>query len=434
MRKKRRPIALQSKKIAVQKKRKRRAGRGNEDASSSGLKIQSLNQELRILRFELQSKNERLTRTAEELQNLFENSEVPLVFTDRELNVRQFTTKLKRLINLIPTDVGAPLGRFFVKLKKEELLGHAAEVLKTLAPKEVEAEDKDGRYYRIRIAPYMSIEGRVGGVVISFTDVHEARVQKKRAIESDKRYQMLFESIDEGFCIIERIEGGVGEPVDFRYIEVNPAFTAQSGMNDVVGKSFRQLLPSASDEFMLIYDSVLKTGEPIRFERGHNLLGRMFDIYAFRVKDESNRRVAVIFNDITQRRRAEQSAALLGAIVNSSADAIISKDLDGVITSWNQGAERIFEYSAQEAIGRPITIIVPHDRLGEEAEIFDRLRRGERMDPLETVRVGKDGSLLNLSVSISPVNDSAGRMIGASTIVRELSRPPARKSGRILRS
>ncbi len=407
-------------------KQKRR--KGAEAPESTSLDVRALNQELRIISSELRSKTDRLARATDELRNLSENSEVPLVFTDRELNVRQFTPKLKRLIHLLPTDVGMPLSRFTFRLKTKKLLRHAAEVLKTLAPKEVEAESNEGRFFRIRIAPYVGVEGRVGGVVISFTDVNEARLQRRLALESEKRYKMLFESIEEGFCIIERIEGTAGAPVDFRYVEVNPAFTAQSGMTDVVGKTFRQLLPSASDDFVFLYDSVLKTGEPIRFERGHILLGRVFDAYAFRVKDGSDRRVAVIFNDVTERKRAEQSASLLGAIVNSSADAIISQDLDGIITSWNRGAERIFQYRATEAIGQSITLVIPRDRRGEEAERLERLRRGERIEHFETSRVRKDGSSVNLSITISPVYDLQGRIMGASKIARETLTSSTRKS------
>ncbi len=404
---------------------------GDQEPVSSSLDMQSLNQELRIMGSELRSRNDHLNRTRDELRNLFENTVVPLVFTDLDLNVRQFTSKLSRLINLIPADVGHPLGRLFINLKKEELLRNAAEVLKTRTPKEVEAEDNEGRFFLIRIAPYMGIEGKVGGVVISFTDVHEARMQKSRALENEKRYQMLFESIDEGFCILERTEGKAGGPVDFRYVEVNPAFTAQSGISGVVGKTVRQVLQGAPHDFdfLLTYESILKTGQPSRFERVNGVLQRVFDVYAFRVNDGSNRRLAVIFNDITERKRAEQSSALLGAIVNSSADAIYSKDLNGIITSWNHGAERLLQYGAQEAIGQPVTFIIPKDRQKEAEEILERIRLGERVDHFETIRVSKDGSLLNLSITISPVNDISGRIMGASIIAREIVGASARTPG-----
>jgi two-component system, chemotaxis family, CheB/CheR fusion protein len=126
--------------------------------------------------------------------------------------------------------------------------------------------------------------------------------------------------------------------------------------------------------------------------------------------------------DITDRKRAEQSAQQLAAVVEFSDDAIITKDLDGVITSWNRGAERLFGYKTEEAVGRPITtILIPLDRLDEEREILGRLRRGERVDHFETVRRCKDGSLLDISLTVSPLKDAAGKIVGASKIARDIT-------------
>jgi diguanylate cyclase (GGDEF)-like protein/PAS domain S-box-containing protein len=124
--------------------------------------------------------------------------------------------------------------------------------------------------------------------------------------------------------------------------------------------------------------------------------------------------------DVTERKQAERAANLLAAIVNSSADAIISKSLEGVISSWNKGAERLFGHSAEEAIGQHIALIVPHDRLQEEATILQRVRRGERIEQFETVRIRKDGTLLDISVSDSPVIDAGGNVVGASKVARDI--------------
>ena len=124
--------------------------------------------------------------------------------------------------------------------------------------------------------------------------------------------------------------------------------------------------------------------------------------------------------DVTERKQAERASNLLAAIVNSSADAIISKSLDGVINSWNKGAERLFGHSTEEAIGQPIALIVPPDRLHEEATILDRVRRGEPIEQFETVRIRKDGTLLDISVSVSPVTNAAGDVVGASKVARDI--------------
>jgi PAS domain S-box-containing protein len=125
--------------------------------------------------------------------------------------------------------------------------------------------------------------------------------------------------------------------------------------------------------------------------------------------------------DITQRKEAEKAASLLASIVESSDDAIVSKNLDGVITSWNRGAERLFGYTAEEAIGQHITLIVPLDRKHEEATILERLKKGERVDHFETIRVAKDGKELDISLTISPVKDGLGRVMGASKVARDIT-------------
>jgi PAS domain S-box-containing protein len=125
--------------------------------------------------------------------------------------------------------------------------------------------------------------------------------------------------------------------------------------------------------------------------------------------------------DISKPMQAEEITGLLAAIVASSDDAIVSKNLDGIITSWNKSAERIFGYAAEEAIGKHVTLIIPPERHFEELDILGRLRRGERVDHFQTVRRRKDGRLLDVSLTISPVRDSSGRVIGASKVARDIT-------------
>jgi PAS domain S-box-containing protein len=125
--------------------------------------------------------------------------------------------------------------------------------------------------------------------------------------------------------------------------------------------------------------------------------------------------------DITGRKRAEREQAFAAAIVASSEDAIIGKTLGGTITSWNAGAERLFGYTAGEAVGRPITLIIPPDRLDEEQRILARLGQGESIRQFETVRTRKDGTLFDIALTVSPVRDSDGRVIGVSKIARDIT-------------
>jgi PAS domain S-box-containing protein len=172
---------------------------------------------------------------------------------------------------------------------------------------------------------------------------------------------------------------------------------------------------------------VLRTGVSVReqevhIERPNGLRGiALVGIEA--VKDGDGNIVGAVncFQDITERKRSEEAALRFAAIIESSDDAIVSKNLDGIITSWNGGAERIFGYLADEIIGRPITLLIPLDCQKEEEAIMKRIRRGQRVEPYETVRQRKHGSLVDISLTISPVRNSQGKVIGASKIAREIT-------------
>ena len=125
--------------------------------------------------------------------------------------------------------------------------------------------------------------------------------------------------------------------------------------------------------------------------------------------------------DISEHRLADEQAQRLASIVESSDDAIVSKDLNGVIASWNSSAQRIFGYAAEEVIGLPVSLLIPPERENEEPEILGRIRRGERVDHYETVRRRKDGSLVDISLTVSPVRNAAGKIIGASKVARDIT-------------
>jgi PAS domain S-box-containing protein len=125
--------------------------------------------------------------------------------------------------------------------------------------------------------------------------------------------------------------------------------------------------------------------------------------------------------EIERRRQAERAEDLLAAIVTSSSDAIVSKDLNGVIATWNQGAQRLFGYTAEEIVGKPVTLLIPAELQDEEPRILERIRRGERIEHFETIRRRKDGSLVDISLTVSPVRDRNGIIVGASKIARDIS-------------
>jgi PAS domain S-box-containing protein len=179
-------------------------------------------------------------------------------------------------------------------------------------------------------------------------------------------------------------------------------------------------LANTQDSFPAEY-RIVKADGKVSWLSGY---GRVLD----RQADGKAHHVIHVATDITGRKQVEaalgesqQRLRWSASIVESSDDAIVSKNLDGIITSWNRGAERVFGYTAEEAVGQPITIVIPHDRLDEERSILTRIRRGERIDHFETIRQRKHGSLIAVSVTVSPVKNAEGKIVGASKIARDIT-------------
>jgi PAS domain S-box-containing protein len=193
--------------------------------------------------------------------------------------------------------------------------------------------------------------------------------------------------------------------------------------------SYRMFRPdgSALPHHQCPMADVLRTGVSVRqqeihIERPDGLRGiALVDIDAIKDRDGNIVGAVNCFQDITERKRSEEAALRLAAIIESSDDAIVSKDLDGTITSWNGGAERIFGYFAEEIIGKSIMLLVPPDHQEEEKAILDRIRRGQRVDHYETVRRRKHGGLIDISLTVSPVRNAQGIVIGASKIARDIT-------------
>ena len=266
-------------------------------------------------------------------------------------------------------------------------------------------------------APILDDAGLAKGAVLVFRDVTERRGFE----EAQARLAAIVESSVDAI-VSKTLEGIVrtwnaGAERLFGY-------TAE----EVVGRSITVIIPPdrlhEETEILarLSRGERIEHYETVRRAKDGRLIDISLTISPTRDPEGKIIGAAKIARDITERRRAEEAQARLAAIVESSQDAIISKTLQGIIETWNTAAERLYGYTAQEAVGKPITLLIPPDRLNEEKEILARLSRGERIEHYETVRRAKDGRLIDISLTISPIRDSRGRIIGASKIARDITK------------
>jgi PAS domain S-box-containing protein len=247
-----------------------------------------------------------------------------------------------------------------------------------------------------------------------------------RLRESEERHRAILNNVVDAIITInEKAE----------VLSLNPAGERIFGYDkaEVIGKNVNMLMPEPyHSEHNAYIRNYLATGNAKiigigREAEARRKDGSLFPIYlaVSEVRLDGKRLFTGIIRDITEQKRAEEAMNRLASIVDSSSDAIIGKSLDGTIVSWNWGAERTYGYKADEVIGRNISILVPPDRTGELPAIFERIRNGERIENYETVRVRKDGSPIDVSVTISPIKDKAGTITGYSAIARDITEKKA---------
>ncbi|HJQ23020.1 MAG TPA: PAS domain S-box protein [Blastocatellia bacterium] len=264
-------------------------------------------------------------------------------------------------------------------------------------------------------APIKDEQGNVSGVVLVFRDVSE----RHKAEDALAFVASIVESSDDAI---------IGKNLDGTIISWNKGAERLYGYRaeEIIGKHIRLLAEPEHDDIDQILEQIKRGGwiehyETVRVKKNGERVQVALTISPIKSHGERLTGASTIARDITERKRAEETRLHLAAIVESSSDAIISKTLDGIILTWNQGAQRIFGYTAAEIIGKSILILIPPERHAEEPLILERLRRGERVDHYETVRVTKDGQRLDISLTISPIRDDQGRLIAASKIARDIT-------------
>jgi PAS domain S-box-containing protein len=285
--------------------------------------------------------------------------------------------------------------------------------------------------YEYIFNPVLGANGEVELIIGTTRDVTDrAGLNSALAAERAKLADVIEKS--PAFICMLREPNHVFELANHRYLEL-------IGQRDsILGKPIDQALPEVRAQgFIDLLDQVYQSGEsysassvPVQLQRdGNTFETRYLDFTYQAIRDTVNGPVTGVFvhgldmtEHIVTRQALAEREAHMAALVESSDDAIISKSLESIIRSWNAGAERLFGYTADETIGQSILMLIPPDRQSEEAEILRRLRIGERIEHFESVRLNKSGEHIDVSLTISPVKDASGRIIGASKIARNITR------------
>jgi PAS domain S-box-containing protein len=333
----------------------------------------------------------------------------------------------QRLAEMFGHTVDSLLGRCVLDFADEHNRAIAAKNCKRLREGIVEQieirftrEDGDELWALVSSNPMRDADGEFIGALAMVANITERKRAEEQLKRSEERFRALIEHASEMVAVIDA-NGDV--------CYVTPSVLQLLGYeaDEWVGKNFFEFIDPA--ELPAVAEA-LHTGvdhrdaaDPMELRVKHkNGSWRVLEVSDTNLlANDAVKGIVINARDITERKWAEQERERLAAIVDSSHDAIVSLTLDGRITSWNASAERIYGYTATEAIGRHLSFIIPSERVDESGRILESLERGERIEQLETVRVRKDGRRIEVSISTSPINEADGRMVGGSTIARDIT-------------
>ena len=411
-----------------------------EEAQSSNEELQSVNEELETSKEELESANEELTTVNEEmtnrnvelnrlyddLVNFQDSTKLAILLLGRDFTLRRFSPQAEKQLNLRADDLGRSIGEIrhtFVtddpanrRLDLEPLV---FKVICESREQECKVRDKDNRWYSLVIRPYVTLDNKVDGVVLVLQDVDALTRSVESAAVARAMAESTVHTVREPLLVLdEQLRVESANKAFYRVFNLAPSETIGKLLYDLDSRQWD--IPSLHE--LLVEIQLHRTGiDEFQIESNFSTLGhRTMVLNARRIDDYQNKtkRILLSIVDVTDRKEVEHLQTRLAAIVEWSDQAVINEALDGVIAGWNRGAQRLFGYAPEEAVGRPASILIPSDRKDGGLDHREWIEQGNTTAPRNIVCRRKDGSLVDISLIIFPLKDTQGRVIGASTMAR----------------
>ena len=398
----------------------------NEELETSKEELQSVNEELATINTELQTKVLDLSRANDDMTNLIAGTGIGTIFVDYQLRILRFTPAVSAIINLIQSDVGRPVGHIVSNLVGYvSLVEDAQGVLNTLTLKEVEVQTTNGKCYTMRIQPYRTLTNVIEGVVITFVDTTEMKKTEAARRESEERYRKLFIEAPLGIALIDSLTGKI--------VEVNPMFARIAGRTIEEMEHIDWMSITHPDDVKEEMDNMalLNAGRITGFQMEKRYLHRdgtsvwiNMTIAPVKVEDTAHPRHLCMIEDISNRKRTEEALRKtndllrLAVVVRDAHDAITVQDLEGRILAWNPGAVRMYGWSEAEALAMNVRERIPEELREKALAKMRQLSLAEILEPYQTQRIAKDGTVMDVSVISTSLVNEAGQMYAIATTER----------------